>query len=169
LTVKYLRGNFGVGMLAELSTQPYLILIAVGIIVAIPLSIGVFRRRQGIAYKLKNVIVGEASFVGVTLLMLKLGRTQLESGLAGFLVAVLLVFVFTKPRSRRIPESEKRKARARHELKTRRKFNPKKHEYDHRIPFSKLGNNTADNIRIVDKKVNRSKGAKSPWWDLLGK
>jgi CRISPR/Cas system Type II protein with McrA/HNH and RuvC-like nuclease domain len=74
-----------------------------------------------------------------------------------------------RPRSRYTPARNKRIAKAKFELETGEKFNPRKHEYDHEVPFSRGGSHTTDNIRVVDKKLNRSKGNRTPWWDVLGK
>jgi hypothetical protein len=47
--------------------------------------------------------------------------------------------------------------------KTGKKFNPRKHELDHEIAFSKGGSHTAENPRVLEKKRNRSNGAESPF------
>lgn len=85
------------------------------------------------------------------------------------IVAALIVDRWMPGRSRYIPASVRRRKIAEHELRTGKKFNPRKHELDHEVAFSKGGSHTEDNLRVVEKSKNRSKGAKSPWWDLLGR
>lgn len=143
-------------------------LIIIGILAALPVLLGIRRRREGIRYRLRKVIIVEGIYLGLAYLMLRNGQPQLESILAG-LVAAFVVNSFIKPRSRYIRTSVKHKARAEFELRTGTKFNSRKHEYDHEVPFSRGGSHTTDNIRVVEKKKNRSKGAKSPWWDVLGR
>ena len=97
-----------------------------------------------------------------------MGQPPLVSLLTGLLAATL-VMLRIPSRKRYVPASERRRAIARHELKTGRKYNSRRDEIDHEVPFSRGGSHTADNLRVVDKRVNRSKGNQSPWWDLLGK
>ena len=143
-------------------------LILVAVLAVIPILVGIRRRREGIRYWLKKIFAVEAVYLGVTFIMVRVGQPPVESLLVG-VIAALVINSFIKPRKRNIPAATKLKARAKFELKTGTKFNPKKHEYDHKVPFSKLGSHTPDNVRVVDKKTNRSKGARSPWWDVLGK
>jgi hypothetical protein len=143
-------------------------LIFIGIIAALPILIGIRRRREGIRYKLRKLILIEGSYLGLAYVLMRNGQPPVQAILAG-LVAGFVVSSFIKPRSRHISASVKRKARAEFELKTGEKFNPRKHEYDHDVPFSRGGSHTTDNIRVVEKRKNRSKGAKSVWWDVLGR
>lgn len=144
------------------------LLLVIGVLAALPILLGIRRRRQGIRYRLKKLIVVEGIYLGLAFLLLRFGQTPVVSILAG-LVAALVVGSRFKPRSRYIPASVKRRARAEFELRTGSKFDPRKHEYDHDVPFSRGGSHTTDNVRVVEKKRNRSKGAASPWWDVLGR
>jgi hypothetical protein len=153
-------------MLAGVTSQEILIFIC--ILVGFPLLLGIRRRRESIRYRLSKIILVEGTYLGLAFVLIKAGRTPLESILGG-MVAALFVSAYFKPRSRHIPASVKRKAKAEFELRTGKKFNPRKHEYDHDVPFSRGGSHTGDNLRVVEKRSNRSKGAKSPWWDLLGR
>jgi hypothetical protein len=143
-------------------------LLVVGILGAIPVLLGIRRRREAIRHRLRSLILMEAVYLGLAFMLVKAGRPPLEALLVGIAAAVLLNS-FIKPRSRYIPASVRRKVKAEYESKTGKKFNPKKHEFDHEVPFSRGGSHTADNLRVMEKKRNRSKGAKSPWWDLLGR
>lgn len=151
-----------------MSASPNQLLILIGVLAAFPVLLGIRRRREGLRYKLRKVIIVEGVYLLSAYLMLRSGQAPMESILAG-LVAAFIVNSLIKPRSRYIPASVRRKARAEFELRTGTKFNPKKHEYDHEVPFSRGGSHTSDNVRVVEKKGNRSKGDTSPWWDVLGK
>ena len=153
-------------MLAGVS--PHEILIFICILAGFPVLLGIRRRRDGIRFWIRKIIMVEAAYLGFTFVLVKLGRTPLESMLGG-LVAALLVNAFYRPRSRHVPASVKRRAKAEFELRTGKKFNPRIHEYDHDVPFSRGGSHTTDNLRVVERKRNRSKGAKAPWWDVLGR
>ncbi len=129
--------------------------------------LSVNRRRKAIRYKFRRLIILCLTYLGVVYGVSQAGRQPLEAIVAGVL-AGLAVDSFIRPRSRYIPRLERRKVIARFELETGRKFNSRTHEVDHVIPFAQGGGNTADNLRVVARKENRSKGSKAPWWDLLG-
>jgi hypothetical protein len=147
---------------------PHPLLIAIGILAVLPILLGIRRRRDAIRFKLRNIIIVECAYLGVTLLLVKLGVQPMQAWLGGIVVA-LIVVIRTRPRGRYVSAAVKRRARAEFELQTGKKFNSRKHEYDHRVPFSRGGGHTSDNIRVVEKGNNRSKGRKSEWWDVLGK
>lgn len=135
--------------------------------VGFALLLSISRRREYFVYKLKQILKMEAAYVIAAFVAVELGRRQLEPILWG-LLAGFLVFIRTKPQSRHIPASVRRKKEAEFVLKTGKKFDRKKYELDHEVPWADGGGHHESNIRVVEKKRNRSKGAKSPWWDLLG-
>jgi hypothetical protein len=140
----------------------YVIIGTVGFFLLLSIS----RRREYYAYKVKRLLKMEAAYLAATFLAVALGRRELEPILWGVL-AGFIVYMRTKPESRHIPASVRRKKEAEFVLKTGKKFDRKKYELDHEVPWSSGGGHHESNIRVVEKKKNRSKGAKSPWWDLL--
>jgi hypothetical protein len=154
-------------MPVDIPASSYQLLIAVLSLLALPILVGIRRRRESISYRLRRAVLVEAAYLGTAFLLLRIGQPVLVSILAGMVLALLVNSRF-KTRSRYVPASVKRKAKAEFELKTGTKFNPRKHEFDHDVPFSRGGSHTTDNIRVREKKANRSKGVKSPWWDVLG-
>lgn len=136
--------------------------------VGFALILSISRRREYYAYKLKLIFRVEAAYFLVAIGANRLaGRPTLESLLWG-VVAGFVVYMRTKPQSRHIPTSVRRKKEAEFVLKTGKKFDRKKYELDHEVPWADGGGHHESNIRVVEKKRNRSKGAKTPWWDLLG-
>jgi hypothetical protein len=144
------------------------LLALVGIPFVLLFAVGIRRRREGIRHKLRAILVLEIAYLSVAFVLVNVGVQPVAAILIGLLAAFALKG-FLRPRSRYIPARERRKAIARHELETGKKFNPRTHELDHVVPFSKGGSSTADNLRVTEKKSNRAKGAKSPWWDVLGR
>jgi hypothetical protein len=144
------------------------ILILIAVLTGIPLLLAILRRREGIIHRLRQIIILEGVYLGLALILLRSGQTPLVSILAG-LVAAFVIKSYLRPRSRYIPAGVKRRARAKFELETGEKFNPRKHEYDHQVPFSRGGSHTKDNVRAVEREKNRSKGDRSAWWDVLGR
>jgi hypothetical protein len=132
------------------------------------LLVSIRRRREAIRHRIRRVIIVEGAYLGVAYVMAQAGRTGIESLLGG-IVAALIVNQWMPGRSRHIPASVRRRTIAEYELRTGKKFNPRKQELDHEVAFSKGGSHTEDNLRVVERRENRSKGSKSPWWDLLGR
>lgn len=132
------------------------------------LLVSIRPRREAIRHALRRALIVEATYFAAVYLLAQMGRTPLESLLAGILAGVL-VDRMIPGRSRHIPASVRRRKIAEYELRTGKKFSPHKHELDHEIPFSKGGSHTENNLRVAEKSKNRSKGSKSPWWDLLGR
>ena len=135
---------------------------------AFVLAPGIWRRRESIRFRLRVVIVGEATYLLVTLGLAKAGWSAPQALVCGLLTG-LVVAMLQRGRNRYVPRSERRKAIARFESKTGRRYNPRIHDLDHVVPFSRGGSNTADNLRVIERSTNRAKGARSPWWDLLGR
>jgi hypothetical protein len=133
------------------------------------LFLSLYRRREGIRHRLRRLILGEAVYL---IAAVYLSKQHVAAPVAigfGILAGVAVERLLLKPRGRHIPASEKRRAIARYERKTGRRYNRKEDEFDHEIAFSRGGSSTADNLRIRPRAENRRKGRKSPWWDLLGR
>jgi hypothetical protein len=136
-------------------------------IVVIVLRLLLGPRRQNFAHNLRHLILAIAMAAGAY--WVSLSVPQLNS--AAWVIAGIVGFFlfFRRPaRTRQMKASVRRRVIAKWTAKTGKKFNPRIHEIDHIIPFSKGGGETEGNLRVVDKKMNRSKGAKGPWWDILG-
>jgi Na+/proline symporter len=132
--------------------------------------LGLYRRRQGIRHKLRGLVVALAGYIGTVILLVNNGvQSPLVVVVIAVLVGLAVERIMIRPRSRHIPAAERRKAIAVYERKTGRKFNPRNDELDHEIAFARLGNSTADNLKVIPRRANRSKGKKAVWWDLLGR
>jgi hypothetical protein len=140
----------------------------VWIVVALVVLNHVIPRREGYVYWLQRLgIAGLAGFFAYAFAQSVPSLQQASPIIAG--VAGLLAYVSRPKRSRYIPASVKRRKIADYELRTGKKYNPRKHDLDHDVPFSQGGSSTFDNLTVRDKRANRSKGARSPWWDLFGR
>lgn len=86
-----------------------------------------------------------------------------QAGIAGILAGLVAALLFARNRGRRsryIPRRIRRAVIAR-DLKGER-FDPAKHEVDHIVPYSKGGDHSERNLRVVPKKQNRQRGSKMP-------
>jgi hypothetical protein len=126
------------------------------------------RKRQHLAFRLRRLAVAFALYFGVIGISLKCGLPPLQAIFFGFLSAVAggLYFVPRPQRERRIPTSVRRAVIAR-DLKGQ-SFDPNVHHIDHIVPFSKGGDHSMENLRVLSRSRNLERGARMPKFkDLL--
>ena len=135
----------------------------------ISFALSVYRRREGFRHYLRRVLVSEIVYVISVLYLVQQQHVSPVVALVfGVLTGVAVERLLIKRRSRHIPAAQKKKAIARYERETGRRYNPREDEFDHEIAFARWGSSTADNLRIRPRAENRRKGKKSPWWDMFG-
>ena len=121
------------------------------------------RKREVIRFKLRRVAVYIAcALIGVAVIPSHGYSTQ-DAALFSMFVGMSAAFVLVRPprTGRRIPTGVRRAVIARYEA-TGKKFDPKLHDLDHIVPFSKGGDHSGKNLRVVDRSTNRRRGAKMP-------
>ena len=116
--------------------------------------------REGIRHALRAVVVAVCLMIATGAFAPKFGLKGNDAEAAAVLVGSMAIFAMPK-RSRHIPTSVKRRVIEKH-IRGGGKYDPKQDELDHRVPFSRFGGHTEDNLRVVPRKVNRKKGAKMP-------
>ncbi|HYD16615.1 MAG TPA: HNH endonuclease signature motif containing protein [Candidatus Nanoarchaeia archaeon] len=144
-----------------------LILALIVIAAVVMILTGIRRRRDAINHNLNTLVLAAA--VGLIVAgVAQVNRVANDGAILLGGIAACVVAITAKPRSRHIPKRTRRQVIAAWERETGETYNRRKHELDHDVPFSRGGSHTEDNLRVRTKRVNRKKGAKSPWWDLLG-
>lgn len=121
------------------------------------------RKRELIRLKLRRAIVYLACIlIGVSIIP-QYGYSTQEAGIFSMFVgaAAALMFVSSPRMDRRVPRKVRRAVIARFEA-AGNKFDPKLHDVDHIVPFSKGGDHSEENLRVIDKSTNRRRGAKMP-------
>jgi hypothetical protein len=94
------------------------------------------------------------------------GAAHGDPPIEAVLFGVIALVIFPRKHTRYIPAKVKRQVVAR-DLKGER-YDSRKHHIDHKWPHSRGGSNTADNLRVIDKRKNLKKGAKKPGlWELF--
>ena len=93
---------------------------------------------------------------------------QNKAALIAIVAALILGNKFRPRHSRRyIRRRDRRRAIAEFERHGER-YDSKKHEIDHVVPYSRGGGNTIDNLKVIAKAKNRAKSDRPPWWDVFG-
>jgi hypothetical protein len=136
-------------------------------VVCCVLFLALYPRRKNAAHNLRHyLVVGVFGYIAYR--VAQSDPRYLEAApIIGIAVAIA-IYAMRPKRGRSIPKAVRRKTIADWEKKTGKKFNPRKHEIDHVVPFSKGGSHTDDNLRVLEQGRNRSKGAQNPWWDIFG-
>jgi hypothetical protein len=144
------------------------LIIVVSIAPLLMVGLGLYRRREGILYHLRRLIITEVTYVAVAAFLIQTGSQPVVAILAGVVGGFVVDRLFIPRRSRYVRASERRKAIARHQAKSGERFDGRRHHLHHKVPFSKGGSNTADNLEVLQREKNLARGAKPPWWDVIG-
>jgi|SRR5271157_871174 len=130
----------------------------------------VSRKQERIRYKIRRVIVGSVVCLMMILALIKQGLPPVEAAVVGGLVGMGLAWLLVKPPrgDRRIPKAVRRAVIARDLTSKGLRWNRAKYHIDHIVPFSRGGDNSARNLRVIEKQKNLRKGDKMPgFWDFL--
>jgi uncharacterized membrane protein YfcA len=122
------------------------------------------RKTVRVRYKLRLVAV-YLPVTFITLAILKSeGMTEAKAAVFSFLVGCGAAYLFTKPpkQTRRIPKAVRDAVIARDLTAKGLKWDPAKYHIDHKVPFSRGGDNSIRNLRVIEKHKNLSKGNKMP-------
>jgi len=123
-----------------------------------------FRRREAIAHALRGTLIAFACAIVAFLLLWKAGLSPMAAYISALVVGVLIRRAEPR-RSRHVSAKAKRQTIARFEKETGETFNRRIHEIDHKLAHSRGGGNAEDNLQVLTRKKNRSKGARARWKD----
>ena len=144
---------------------PTILLVIVCLIVA-PFSyywINVARRKkQMLRFRVKRAVVGETIFLLTAFILVKNGYQPYPALFFGLMTGLAASFILVRypNRNRRIPRYV-REAVISRDLKGM-PFDPKLHQLDHIVPFSKGGDHSVQNLRVLPKIENLRRGARMP-------
>lgn len=152
-------------MLPQASNSNLHIVVAIVVLIITWYLYQIASRKKGrILFKFKRLIVGEVCYIGAGFVLAKQRLPLVEavgfSMLVGLGCAVLLVK--KPPSDRRIPKALRRQVIARDLTSKGLKWDPARHHIDHVVPFSRGGDNSLRNLRVIEKGRNLRKGGKMP-------
>lgn len=122
------------------------------------------RKTARVRYKLRLIAV-YLPVTFITLAVLKSeGMAETTAAVFSILAGCGAAYLVTKPpkQNRRIPKAVRDAVIARDLISKGLKWDPAKYHIDHRVPFSKGGDNSMRNLCVVEKNKNLSKGNKLP-------
>lgn len=122
------------------------------------------RKKEWLRYRLRLVLVSELAFIVAAYLLgqqrLPVTEVMVFSILIGLGCGYLLV---RRPSSnRRIPKSLREQVIARDLTSKGLKWDATKHHIDHIVPYSRGGDHSLRNLRVMEKERNLRKGGKMP-------
>ena len=119
-----------------------------------------YRRREAIQHNVKQIL---AALICMGIAFVLLWKAAGLSPLAAYIVALVIGVLIRRAqpgRSRYVSARARRQAIAKFEKETGQTFNKRTHEIDHILAHSRGGGNQEDNLQVLTRKENRSKGAK---------
>jgi hypothetical protein len=125
-----------------------------------------------VRYKIRRLIVALPIYLVVALVLSKQGLPPFEAVAVGVLAGMGCAWLLvTPPKSgRRIPTAIRREVIATDLTSKGLKWDPAKYHIDHLVPFSRGGDNSTRNLRVIEKHKNLRKGGRMPgFWDFIKK
>jgi len=121
------------------------------------------RRKKGeLGFRLRRTIVAMIGYIGGIALLINLGYKAYEALVFGVVLAFAMGFYFVRrPNRSRVIPRHIREAVIERDLKGAR-FDSTIHHIDHIVPYSKGGDHSLANLRVVPKQENLRRGARSP-------
>lgn len=130
------------------------------------------RKQERVRYKIRRTVVALVIYLVAALVLNKQGLPPLEAVAVGLLAGMGCAWLLINPprSDRRIPVAVRREVIARDLTSKGLKWDPAKYHIDHMVPFSRGGDSSPRNLRVIEKQKNMRKGSKMPgFWDFLRK
>jgi hypothetical protein len=122
------------------------------------------RKLKWLRYKLKRMIVGICVYLAAALVFLHQGLPTVEAVSMGVLVGLggAWILVNAPKRGRRPPRTIRDQVIERDLSSKGLKWDSAKYHIDHIVPFSRGGDHSLRNLRVVEKRKNLRKGDRMP-------
>ena len=122
------------------------------------------RKRKAVWFKTKRLIVSLVCYLAAVYILAQQKLPPLEVVLFGTMAGIACAWLLVKPpvERRRIPKALRRQVIARDLTSKGVKWDPAKHHIDHQVPFSRGGDNSLRNLRVIEKQRNLRKGGRMP-------
>jgi hypothetical protein len=128
------------------------------------------RRQEWLRFKIKRAVVGMVAYLIAAVILAQQKLPPIETLSFAVLTGLGCAFLLVAPPSneRRIPKSVRQAVIARDLTSKGLKWDPAKYHIDHVVPFSRGGDHSIRNLRVIEKQRNLGKGDKMPrLWDFL--
>jgi hypothetical protein len=122
------------------------------------------RKREEIRFRFRRLILGFGAYIFAAYILLKQGLPPLEVVILSVLAGLGFGWLLVNPpkRDRRIPKAIRQQVIARDLTSKGLKWDPANYHIDHVVPYSRYGDHSLKNLRVVEKTKNLRKGRKMP-------
>jgi len=122
------------------------------------------RKKQAVWFKIKRLIVSLVCYLLAVYILAQQKLPPVEVLLFGLLAGIACAWLLVKPptETRRIPKTIRRQVIARDLTSKGLKWDSTRHHIDHLVPFSRGGDNSLKNLRVIEKQRNLRKGGRMP-------
>jgi hypothetical protein len=122
------------------------------------------RKKQAVWFKAKRMVVSVICYLVAVYVLAQQHLPPVEILLFGTLAGIACAWLLVKPpvETRRIPKAIRRQVIARDLTSKGLKWDSTMHHIDHIVPFSRGGDNSLRNLRVIEKQRNLRKGGKMP-------
>ena len=126
------------------------------------------RTREEIRFRAKRAGLAAVLYASSVIILRSQGYTPWETLAFSFLVALTPAVLIKAPKRARYIPAWVRKAVVARDLKGQ-PVDPRTHHIDHVVPYSKYGDHSPENLRVVPKDYNLRRGARMPGFlEVLG-
>lgn len=151
----------------------HIFLIIAGFVFIFIVFLSIRGRGERIKFIIKRLLLVELIYIISVISLLMYTKGNVKSFFGLFIVLLVFIAIFSKllpkqKRTRHISTATKKMLIENFEQRTGKTYDPRKYEIHHIIPYSKGGNSTTENLKIIPKHKNRAISNKSPWWDVFG-
>jgi HNH endonuclease len=128
------------------------------------------RKQEWLRYRIKRTVVALVGYLITALILAQQKLPPAEAVMFSILAGLGCQWLLVKPpkKERRIPKAVRRAVIARDLTSRGLRWNPEKYHIDHMVPFSRGGDHSIRNLRVLEKQKNLRKRDKMPaFWDFL--
>ncbi len=122
------------------------------------------RKKKRVWFKIQRVIIYLTCSFVAALILQQQKLPPVETAMFALLAGLACAWLLVKPpvETRRIPKAVRRQVIARDLTSKGLKWDSTEHHIDHVVPFSRGGDNSLKNLRVIEKQRNLRKGGRVP-------
>lgn len=139
--------------------------IAIGVLITVvlmrPFHVAM-RKKEVILYRVKLLVTAFVLYGAGILILTKMGKPGSTVLFGSLLLGLSAKLIVKRPRDSRYISKHVKRAVIARDLGDESEYDSSSHHFDHIVPYSKGGDNSAKNLRLTSKRRNLRRGNKNP-------